>query len=173
MEKGNWGDKMFELKKIESAGYAQTMGGISFMFDVKVAEDRFSIDKGKTRINIIVPYDSEDKMIFNVVSKTIEENGKITFSGEMEKFTIEEKLYMNEWCEKNNLRDEGNRILIEYKNELENHFNLNDKFNKIINEETVKNLEYITDKSKRLKVVQNQLDESNQKLESLKNIQCD
>lgn len=171
MKKRNWGDKLFELKKIESAGYAHTMGGVSFMIDVEVAKNRFSIEQEKTRINVVVPDNTENKMIFNVVSKTIEENGKVTFSGEIEEFTKEEILYMNEWCEKNNIRDEGNKILIEYKNEIENHFNLNDKFNEIINEEMIKNMKNIIDKSKRLKLVMVQLNESEEKIESLKNIQ--
>jgi hypothetical protein len=78
---------------------------------------------------------------------------------------------MGKWCRKNGVRKESERILAEYKDELSRYFDLGNQLNEIFNEEMIKNLDYIVDRSERVKKVSIQLDNSKEKLKSLENIQ--
>jgi hypothetical protein len=162
---------MFELKNIESAGYSVPMGGVSFMIDVDVSENRLPFERSKARINVVVPFEFKGKMTFTVVSKTFKEDGDVTFWSETNKFTKEERTLMIKWCRDNGVRKEGERILSEYKDELSRYFDLGSQLNEIFNEQMIKNLDYIVDRSERIKKVSTQLDESKEKLKSLENIQ--
>jgi hypothetical protein len=162
---------MFELKNIESGGYSVPMGGVSFMIDVNVSENRLHFEGSKARINVVVPFEPKSKMTFTVVSKTIKEDGDVIFWSETNKFTKEERTLMGKWCRKNGVRKEGERILAEYKDELSRYFDLGNQLNEIFNEEMIKNLDYIVDRSERMKKVSIQLDNSKEKLKSLENIQ--
>ena len=162
---------MFKLKNIESAGYSVPMGGVSFMIDVDVAEDRLLFDKKKARINVVVPFEPKGKLNFTVVSKAFKENGEVMFWSETKKITKEERSLMMKWCRNNGVRKEGERILSEYKEELSRYFDLGIQLNEIFNEQMIENLDYIFERSERINKVRIQLDQSKEKLKSLENVQ--
>jgi hypothetical protein len=120
---------MLEIEKIESAGYAgATEGGVSFIVTIKGSENRFQSSEGKKiYLNIVVLNNPKEEMIFRLLTREYFDDGSYNHFGTKEELTTEEINDIKEWCKKNEIKKESERIAIGYNKEMETFFYWGDK----------------------------------------------
>ena len=164
---------MFELKKIQYGGYAgASTGGVSFIVFVEYSNERFPALVGQEiRLNIIVPNDSAQKMVFKLVTRMEFEDNSISHFSTSEELTKDEVKHIKEWCKMNNIVKESERITLEYNKEMDNFFYWGDKLTESFEEISNGTFNNIEAKREELNGIELQMKDARKRAAALEDIQ--
>jgi hypothetical protein len=162
---------MIKILNIEYKGYAPaTTGGVSYIVNMEAPSERFpDIAKGRARLSVVVPLRKSEKIKYHIISRLIDDNGKISHWGEDEELNLEEKQLIDAWIIENKLIEDARAIDEEHERQYK-IFNDVLKKKKKIYAERPADYDGIIDKMNRLDELDKEFDAAKDAMDALTNV---